>query len=206
MKRTKVIRHVLALLVGHPVLLTGLCLASLSATILEVLGLGLVFVLLGTGTQIGVLDWIPVAEPILSQLIAQPLTVRARWAAILMVVLIGTRSFFQYTVQVISFRLQRQMEIELQARVFEQLHEVRLDYIQREQGGGLMTIATLYTRRTDQMILSLANGLSNSIIITIYVIMALYISWPLTVLVKWIGVCSTIRASCRKERSSRSLK
>lgn len=176
-------RQLFTLMRPYPWLGNAFLLASLFSTLTEGLGLGLVLPLLND-SLIGsdLLRAIPLLEQLQDGLADWSLIDRVRLAAVGLVAIILLRSFLTVTTQLLSTRLQLNVERELEQQVVQQLHAVQLAFIHRHKLGELITLLTHHVWQSGRLVQSVLNGVSNIFTLIIYTALALLVSWPLTLI------------------------
>lgn len=167
----------------YPTMVVTLVVATLLSTVAEGLGLGLILPLLDTSAITNnFLQDIPLLGAV-SQWTAQlTLAERVRWTAVALVIMMLLRSFFALTTQLLAMRLQLAVERDLERAVLQQLHDLQLGFINGLKMGDLVTFFSHHVRQCGRLLQSFNNGLANGFTLLIYVLLALLISWPLTLL------------------------
>ncbi len=178
-----VYRQVFSLVRPYPTLLMALVVATLLSTLAEGLGLSLILPLLDTNVITNnFLQDIPLLGAV-SQWTAQlTLAERVRWTAVALVIMMLLRSFFALTTHLLAMRLQLTVERDLERAVLQQLHDLQLGFINGLKMGDLVTFLSHHVRQCGRLLQSFNNGLANGFTLLIYVVLALLISWPLTLL------------------------
>ena len=158
-----------------------LLLASFCSTLSEGLGLGLILPLLDqTGITGSFLPTIPLLQGLDLSLTDFTLSDRVRLAAVGLVAVVFLRSLFSVAVNLLTARLQLNIERDLEQQIFQQLHDVQLAFIHRQKMGDLLTLFTHYIWQSALMLKSVITGVSNSFTLIGYALLAFLISWQLT--------------------------
>lgn len=176
-------RQIYALLVRHPRILTGLVAASLLAVLTEALGVGLILPFIQdpqAGSRIfetvpGLGDLGRIAGDV-------SLVNRIRIVTLILVGMVFVRGVVLFAVNLLSARLQIRVERGLQQRVFRQLHEVELHYVQGRKIGNMVILFGAYAFQSGRIVLSVARSMGHFFTVAMYAAFLLLISWPLTLI------------------------
>ena len=198
----------------YPWLTFMLLLASLCSTLSEGLGLGLILPLFDqTGVADSFLAKIPGLRTFNLSLADFSLSDRVRMAAVGLVIVILLRSLFSVVTDLLSARLQINIEHHLEKQVFQQLHEVQLAFINRQKMGDLLTHFTYHIWQIGVMLRNAINGVSNIFTLIGYALFAFFISWQLTIVAAALlfflfviakqGFASQIKAAGEAETQAR---
>jgi len=150
--------------------------------------------------QLGLADW--------------SLIDRVRLAAVGLVAITLLRSLLTVLTQLLSTRLQLNVERDLERQVVQQLHDVQLAFIYRRKLGELITLLTHNVWQSGRLVQSVLNGMSNIFTLISYTALALLISWPLTLIAVLLllllffiakqGFSARIKAAGEAEMQARS--
>ncbi|MBX3014599.1 MAG: ABC transporter ATP-binding protein [Caldilineaceae bacterium] len=188
----------------YPFNLIALFVCSLGGTLTEGIGIGLILPLLDHSlVTMGFLADVPLLAATAQWVSQLSLVDRVRWAAVLLLVIMGLRGFLQVATQLLTLRLQLQVEQELERQVLHQLHAVQLSFIHAQKAGELVNLLSYHVRQSGRLIQSFTNGISALFTLIVYTLLALLISWPLTLLA---GVLLCLPVVIIKQGADRHLK
>jgi ABC-type multidrug transport system fused ATPase/permease subunit len=164
-------------------LVLGLAMAAVFLVGVEGVGLGLVLVLLGAGGSAGgMIGQYQALAALLRRVHSLPIDSRILLAA---GTLLGTtllRGALQFYYHLLTVRLRQAVETPLQQGVFERFHRLPLTEIQRMRQGNLLLLLNQYPRQIGELTLKLGRTLASVVILVAYTVVALLVSWPLTLL------------------------
>ncbi len=170
------------LLRPHWRLLLRLISAACLLILAEGLGLSLVFLVLGSVSAGTLPDHFPLLADIFAQLESTAPHLRIYGAAAALIVIMSVRGLAMYTQQVVETQLRITIEAQLQQRLFDLCHELQLGFIQQQATGALLTTLMQHTVQIGQLIVSVAKGVTALLTLVAYVVVALFITWRLTLL------------------------
>ena len=174
-------RQIFDLLKCPPALLVSLVATSLLATLCEAFGIGLILPLLNDSPlDIGTLSKIPLVEDFARFIGNMTLTNRVQFATAALMVIVFARNLFSYLSAILAIDLQVHVENRLQRLIFEQILAVQISFIQGERQGNLLETMMRHSRQTGTLVLTVANGLIHCFTVFIYAVLALLVSWQLT--------------------------
>ena len=169
------------LLWSHPWLSAGLVATSLATTLSEGVSVGALASLLSqeqAGAE-ALRRLVPVGA-LSDRLSSLTFVQMIQVAAVTLVIVVAVRSACQYASQLLAAVLQTRIDCDLRQRIYQQLLEVELGYIQREEMGHLFTILSDYPRQTNRLVERFADGITNLALILVYALLMVLISWQLT--------------------------
>lgn len=176
-------QQIIRLLLPHRRQLPAQVVVAILLVAMEGVGLGLVLVLLGAGNvNADSLPNIPGLAQLFATLGAFSTPVRIRIAALALVLITAVRSGLQYAQNLQGLTLRRLVERSLQLQLLGRLHEMPIAYLQKERGGELLTLVSHHTRQVGQIVVAFSQAVANGVILVAYVGLALFLSWPLTLL------------------------
>jgi subfamily B ATP-binding cassette protein MsbA len=180
-------------LFGQELLLVGLIITSMMASLFEGLGIGSVaFLLSSTPTESTFLEHIPGLHS-LNPLIGRiSMLGRVRLAAVLLILIFLIRGGFFYASRMLSVRLQTRVESTLRRQLFSQLLAVELRFIHNQQISDLFTLLNDYTDYTGRLFQLAAAGIVDLFTIIIYSTVMLLVSWQLTLLAALLLIAITL--------------
>ncbi|MCI0521546.1 MAG: ABC transporter ATP-binding protein/permease [Chloroflexi bacterium] len=174
-------RRIFALLSAQRLALAGFLLASLLAALVEGMGVSVVIAFLQARSVAGrMLLFLPQAQAWLAQVENMDALQRVQLAAALLLVIVLARGAFHALAALLSNRMQVRVDAETHRRAFKQALDLELGFIHRERLGNLFTLVNGYPRRMGAMVSAAAGAISNALLIGIYLILILLVSWQLT--------------------------
>lgn len=196
-----------------PILIVGLVLTSLLAIICEGLGIGLILPLLNDSPlQIDVLNKMPRLGGLVEFIGNITFTHRIQLVAVLLVLIVFVRNLFSYLSAVLAISLQINIENKLQKLIFKQILAVQISLIHEERQGSLLETLVRHSRQVGTLVLALANGLIHCFTILVYVSLALFVSWELTLIAVFLflilvklssqGLSTRINQLSKKQQAS----
>jgi ATP-binding cassette, subfamily B, bacterial MsbA len=176
-------RQFIRLLLPHRRKLPAQVLVAVLLVAMEGLGLGSVLTLLGAGAiKIASLSNIPGITALLQVITTLSLATRIRLAALTLLTFTAARCGLQYIQNRQGLTLRRKVERNLQTSLLALLHEMPIAYLQKERMGELLTIVTHHPRQIGQLMYAFSQAIAFCIILAAYMGLALYLSWPMTLL------------------------
>lgn len=107
---------------------------------------------------------------------------RIELVALAMMAIVILRNALQYATTALSAVIPVRLERQMNLRSFESIMAVEIAYINQKQFGFLLTASEGWTQGIASMFTSLADIVSNGLIVVIYVLLMLVVSWRLTLL------------------------
>lgn len=107
---------------------------------------------------------------------------RIELIALAMAAIVILRNVLQYATTVTSAIIPIRLERKMNLRSFESMMAVEIAYINQKQYGFLLSTSEGWTQGIASMFTSLADILSNGLIVTIYFVLMFAVSWKLTIL------------------------
>lgn len=180
-KRASTYRQIFTLVRPYPWLLTGIVGTATLLLATEGVGLGIMFMLLGSTERSSSL--LNKLAPLLPQHVAdQSIVERVQIAAVILIIIAVVRAALQSAQQVCAIHLRLRVRRELQVRVFRRFHAIPIRLLRRERSGGLGAVLIEYTNQVGHVVQDLGPVLANSIIFIAYIALTVALSWPLTLL------------------------
>ena len=181
--RAVVYRQIFGLLVRYPAISLSLIAVSITASVASVLQIGLVIpILQDAQSGSSSLEQLPLLG-YFGQLASDMDAVgRIRFVAISLIVITVIQGTFTYASNLLSTLLQIKVDRGLRSQVFEQLLDVELRFIHREQMGNLFTILNTYTSNVGALIVTVSGAFLSLFTVVMYAAALVLVSWQLTVL------------------------
>ncbi|HYL33482.1 MAG TPA: ABC transporter ATP-binding protein [Stellaceae bacterium] len=107
---------------------------------------------------------------------------RIEIVAVALAGIVVLRNALQYAIAVCGSVIPIRLERKLNVRSFESMMAVEIAYINQKEFGFLLSTAEGWTQATASMFTSLADVLSNGLVVTVYMVLMLAVSWKLTML------------------------
>ncbi|MEZ5730369.1 MAG: ABC transporter ATP-binding protein, partial [Burkholderiaceae bacterium] len=174
--------HMLRLAARYPRHVTALVLVATVLVVVEAMGLGTVFLVLGAGG--GATAWLDALN--LSQWsdMVQGLsaTRRVQLAALVLIAVALVRNAMAIGQNMIALNLRLSVARRTQARVLESLHRLPLDYLQRQRGGYWNTCLVQYGRELGALAEAGAMAVVGVLTAIAYLVFSLLVSWQLALL------------------------
>ncbi|NLE46183.1 MAG: ABC transporter ATP-binding protein [Chloroflexi bacterium] len=148
----------------------------------EGFGLGLVLLILGSGSAQSLLASGGPMSTVVTRVVVIPAEQRVPVAAAVLVLATLVRSGLQFIQSLLSLEFRRRVEREVQEESVERLYALPLSFLQQERAGGLLAVAVHYVRQTGQLALGTGQAIANAVVLGAYLVLALLLSWQLTLL------------------------
>ncbi|MCP4690882.1 MAG: ABC transporter ATP-binding protein [Desulfobacterales bacterium] len=178
--RAWVFRNLWQLLASRKALLAGQAAASVLLVATE--GLAAAVFLLFTGMAGRPLDLAPF--PVLAGLGMESLApgTRVYLVAAALLLILWLRAAVMYIQQILSVKLRLSVEVKIQEEIFSQWLRRRPDTLQEKRTGDLLTLPGRFSMQIGQLVLSVGAAVSGVIVFFFYTMVALAVSWPLTLM------------------------
>ena len=167
-------RHRKAVIVFVAVILTSLA--------IEGLGVGAVISMLDAWGDGGIVDRIPILSELRSQVNALTLTQRVRLVAMVLLAVVVADSVLQYAKNMLSLRLSISVDAELKSAFIKQVYAVSLRYINQQSSSDLASMLLSETTQSARLLYLIATIVASLVVLVMYLIIMLAISWKLTLL------------------------
>jgi ATP-binding cassette, subfamily B, bacterial MsbA len=167
-------RHRKAVIVFVAVILTSLA--------IEGLGVGAVISMLDAWGDGGIVDRIPILSELRSQVNALTLTQRVRLVAMVLLAVVVADSVLQYAKNMLSLRLSISVDAELKSAFIKQVYAVSLRYINQQSSSHLASMLLAETTQAARLLFLIATIVASLVVLAMYAIIMLAISWKLTLL------------------------
>lgn len=189
-------RSVAGVLRHFPLLLAGLLLTSLLASLTEGAGAGAIIALLQSpGQSLTNLGNLSLPADLTQWIASLSLLERVRIGALALLAIVLVRGVFQYISQLISVWLQIRVDRLMRSEIYAQIIALEMRYIHKEKTGNLFALLNAYPRRVASLVQSVTSGVINIFTILIYAALMLLVSWQLTLLALLLlaGVATILR-------------
>jgi ABC-type multidrug transport system fused ATPase/permease subunit len=140
----------------------------------EAVGLGVVLLFLGAAGSGGALDWSWLPLPIAHVMTGLSLASRVQLAAVALILITISRGLLRYFQHILGSRLRIEVIGSLQDQLFKQMHDVQLDYLQRERAGALSALVGHYPTQIGRLISDISAAIPNLIMLIGYIGLSLF--------------------------------